>query len=265
LNSIEKNDNTDSVIMLNGDADVAAIIVHGFSDTPASMMPLAENLHASLGITCIMPLLQGHGTSIDDFEQASYEQWIAQVEHAYSEAASRFSHVFLIGFSMGGLLATIACASRCAGRILIAPAFDVGIQRQMKLWLLPIIQYFKRYNYKNPEHTTYNRNLYDPVMREKYRLFYDREPLRAIIQYGFIRKRALLRIRDVPSDSLVILSKADRVVDFFRTKAIIATHQPTWRIIELDRSGHMIPLDYDREIVFTVVKEFIRNKIVSAD
>lgn len=259
----DKNDNTFSGTLIEGTSDAAVVFIHGFSDTPESLMPLAEYIHHALNVSCYLPLLEGHGATLDDFERANHQTWIAQVEKVYTIAAARFAHVFIVGFSMGGLLATIACAARCEGRVLIAPAFDVGIKRQIKLLFVPLLKRFKRYSYKNPEHTTFNRNLYDPEMKEKYRLFYDREPLRAIEEYGHIRRKALLRIRDVSEDAMVILSESDRVVDFSRTKAIIATHQPKWRIIELERSGHMIPLDYEREIVYTVTKEFIRRKIAA--
>lgn len=257
----EKNDNTFPGIFIEGTNETAVILIHGFSDTPESLMPLATYLHHTLKVTCYLPLLEGHGTSIDDFESATHQNWITLIERVYTIAAERFSHVFFVGFSMGGLLATVACAARCDGRILIAPAFDVGIKRQVKLLFVPLMKRFKRYSYKNPEHTTLNRNLYDPEMKEKYRLYYDREPLSAIEEYGHVRRKALLRLRDVSGDAMVILSKSDRVVDFSRTKAIISQHQPSWRIIELERSGHMIPLDYEREIVYTVTKEFIRKKI----
>ena len=259
LSTIEKNADTKNTVILPGKGKTAVVIVHGFSDTPQSLMPLAEHLNGTLGIECILPLLEGHGATIDDFEHARHTRWIAQVEETYENAIKRFEHVFLIGFSMGGLLVTVVDAPQCAGRVLIAPAFDVGVNRQFKLLVVPFIKFFKRYSYKNPEHNTLNRNLYDPEMREKFRLYYDREPLTAIEEYGKVRKKALQRLQEIHGDAVVILSKTDRVVDFERTKAIITAKQPSWPVVELSRSGHMIPLDYEREIVFATATDFIKK------
>src|SRR5436190_24109848 len=80
---------------------VGALLLHGFSGSPASMRPLGEFL-AAHGIAVSGPRLPGHGTSVDDLASTTWEQWLAEAETALGELESRSSAVVCVGLSMGG-------------------------------------------------------------------------------------------------------------------------------------------------------------------
>lgn len=81
------------------------LVLHGFTGNPQSMRSLAEAF-AAAGYSVELPLLPGHGTSIEDMVPTRWADWSAAAEAAYSDLASRCRRVAIAGLSMGGTLAT---------------------------------------------------------------------------------------------------------------------------------------------------------------
>jgi carboxylesterase len=67
------------------------------------MRPVAEAL-AAAGFTVDLPLLPGHGTSIEDMIPTRWEDWSAAAEAHFHALAARCDHVMVVGLSMGGSL-----------------------------------------------------------------------------------------------------------------------------------------------------------------
>src|SRR5689334_24796598 len=58
-----------------GAGSTGALLLHGFTGSPASLRPLGESLGAA-GVTAVGPLLPGHGTSDwNDLGGATLESW----------------------------------------------------------------------------------------------------------------------------------------------------------------------------------------------
>ena len=80
------------------------LVLHGFTGNPQSMRPLAEAL-AGAGYTVDLPLLPGHGTSLEDLVPTRWEDWSGAAEAHFQALAARCDHVLVVGLSMGGALA----------------------------------------------------------------------------------------------------------------------------------------------------------------
>ena len=79
------------------------LVLHGFTGTPQSIRGLAQAF-AAAGFTVELPLLPGHGTSVDDFATTTFADWSAAAERAYQDLAARRDRVVVAGLSMGALL-----------------------------------------------------------------------------------------------------------------------------------------------------------------
>ncbi len=79
------------------------LVLHGFTGNPQSMRGLAEAL-AAAGFTVDLPLLPGHGTSVEDMLPTRWEDWSSAAEAAYQALAARCDKVMVSGLSMGGTL-----------------------------------------------------------------------------------------------------------------------------------------------------------------
>ena len=103
-----------------------ALVLHGFTGNPQSMRGLAEAFGAA-GFAVDLPLLPGHGTSVDDMLTTDWSDWSAAAEAAYTALAERCDRVVVAGLSMGGSL-TAWLASRhpeIAGIVCVNPALSV--------------------------------------------------------------------------------------------------------------------------------------------
>jgi len=101
------------------------LVLHGFTGNPQSMRPLAEAL-ARAGLTVELPLLPGHGTSIEDMLATRWSDWSAGAEAAYQGLASRCDRVVVAGLSMGGTLTCWLAEEHAdiAGIVLVNPQVD---------------------------------------------------------------------------------------------------------------------------------------------
>ena len=80
------------------------LVLHGFTGSPQSSRPLAVAL-ADVGFTVDLPLLPGHGTSVEDMVPTVWSDYAKASEEALVGLAGRCEGVALVGLSMGGTLA----------------------------------------------------------------------------------------------------------------------------------------------------------------
>ncbi|MBW3611508.1 MAG: hypothetical protein KY438_08255 [Actinobacteria bacterium] len=73
-----------------------ALVVHGFTGTPATVRPVAEAL-AGAGLAVEAPRLPGHGTHIHDMIPTRFADWWAAAEEAYLRLAARCQEVVVAG------------------------------------------------------------------------------------------------------------------------------------------------------------------------
>ena len=72
------------------------LVLHGFTGNPQSMRGLAEAF-AAAGFAVELPLLPGHGTSVDDMIDTGWADWSAAAEAAYVDLAARVDRVVVAG------------------------------------------------------------------------------------------------------------------------------------------------------------------------
>src|SRR5207253_1322474 len=88
-----------------------ALLVHGFTGNCHSMRGIAHAL-ADLGFAVELPLLPGHGTSVDDMLQTGWRDWSSAAEEALLKLQARVpGKVIVVGLSMGGAI-TLWLATR---------------------------------------------------------------------------------------------------------------------------------------------------------
>ena len=84
-------------------------IIHGFTNTTYEVKELAIYL-SKQGYYTRADNLPGHGTSPEDCNRCKYSDWIEFVEQGMAEMISRCDNIYVIGISMGSVLAMHASA-----------------------------------------------------------------------------------------------------------------------------------------------------------
>jgi esterase/lipase len=102
------------------------LLIHGLYDSPFTLKDLNDSLcHQGLLVRSI--LLPGHGTIPGDLLHIHYEDWIKAVNYGVKSLAKEVENIYLLGFSLGGMLAIQQAYSNPAikGLILIAPVLKI--------------------------------------------------------------------------------------------------------------------------------------------
>src|SRR3954451_19377030 len=85
-----------------GEGDVACLLLHGLTGSPAEVRPVGEAL-AQAGFRAVGPLLPGHGTTPEDLYLVSRADLLAAAESALLGLRGA-RRLFLCGLSAGALL-----------------------------------------------------------------------------------------------------------------------------------------------------------------
>lgn len=111
--------------------DTAALLIHGFLDSPFTMRELGAYL-AQRKILTHAILLPGHGTNAHDLCSISYRDWLASTQYGITSFDPTIKNIYLIGYSMGAILALYQALDQQAldqpakirGVIMITPAIQ---------------------------------------------------------------------------------------------------------------------------------------------
>lgn len=84
-------------------AQTAILFVHGILGTPNHFRDLLPLVPEDMSVYNL--LLDGHGKGVRDFSRTSMKKWENQVALAVEELAQSHCHIYIVGHSMGCLLA----------------------------------------------------------------------------------------------------------------------------------------------------------------
>jgi len=230
---------------------VGALVIHGFTGSPASMRPWAEHL-AAAGFTVELPRLPGHGTTWEDMAVTRWEDWYAEVDRALTSLVERCDAVVVMGLSMGGSLSLRLAESRpddVAGLVLVNPA----VHTENKLnGLMPILRLGLK---KWPG---ISNDIKKPGMDEVAYDVMPLNPLHSMQQDGWAAIRR--DIAKVTAPLLLLHSRTDHVVEPSNA-AWILSHVSSTDVTEvwLEESYHVATLDNDAPTIFASSVEFARR------
>jgi carboxylesterase len=234
------------------------LLIHGTTGTPKEMRWLGEHLAAE-GYTVLGCRLFGHATDQSDLLRTRWHDWLISVEDAYHILTGACDTIFLAGISLGGLL-SIVFASRfpVAGIITYSVPYSMPLQLAIILRpFLPLIGLLWRYFPKG------DPDWYD-IELHKDHLEYPTYPIRVATELHGVLDEMQRVLPTVSVPTLIIHSKNDGSVphqdaEIIHNKIGSDDKELLW----LEKSGHNITRDAEREIVFKATAEFIRR--VSSD
>lgn len=234
-----------------GEGPVGALLVHGFTGSPHSMRGIGEYL-AERGVAVKAPLLPGHGTRWEDLNAVTVEDWVATVEEGFHEMAAEHDEVFIVALSFGAALSLDLAARYPDGVAGIVTLAGFVQTKDPRRFLAPVIKRLVR------SLPGVGDDIAAPDIHE---IAYDRLPTAGAHQMLKMLKRARLGLRAVTAPILIMHGRNDKTVLPFNAYVIHDGVGSTDKeIVYMEKSAHVITLDYDKDEVYERTYDFIKDR-----
>jgi carboxylesterase len=216
------------------------LVLHGFTGNPQSMRSLAEAL-ASTGFTVDLPLLPGHGTSVEDLVPSRWEDWSAAAEASYQGLAGRCDKVVVAGLSMGGTLTCWLAARHreIAGIVLVNPLVDPPSEEIRDLIRGMLADGTEVVDGIGS----------DIAMEGSVESSYASSPLAPALSLFEGVDELATRLGDIHCPTLLFSSRVDHVVAIESGDVLEASTSGPVERIYLERSYHVATLDWDAPVI----------------
>lgn len=229
----------------------AVLVCHGFTSSPASMRPWADHLLGA-GFEVSVPRLAGHGTSWQEMNRTTWQDWFAGVETEFLRLAEIHGRVNLAALSMGGSLALLL-AERYPDQVdrvaLVNPS--VG-SADPKMKLVPLLSRFVA------SIGAIGDDIAKPGVSEG---AYHRTPLRAVHSMTKLWRVVRADLAKVTAPLLIFRSVVDHVVDPSSVETILGrVSSPSVTERLLHRSFHVATLDFEAADIFAESTAFFTEQ-----
>jgi carboxylesterase len=229
---------------------IGCVLLHGFTAAPKEMRPLGDYL-AARNYTVRGVRYAGHGTSPQDLARTTWHDWVASAETAVAELRGRCTQVWTIGLSLGGLISLhLAEKHLINGVCAIAPAVFPPDRRMI---LARFLAPFLPYSHKDLA------DLHDPIALAEH-ADYELFPTRAIAELNALMRHTRRRLNQINAPLFLIFARHDRVVTLDALNYIWPRVASTDKQqIILERGGHIVTEDYDKEVAFAAIEQFLQQ------
>ena len=211
------------------------------------------------GYTCLGIRLAGHATNPEDMIRLRWTDWVASVEDGYQLLCGVTNDIFLVGLSMGGILALLM-STRLAPRVkgVVAMSTPSRLPTDYPIWFIQLISIVMRYRPKSKEPP--GSGWFDKAAYKDH-VAYAKNPVRSTVELKklILEMRAALPKVNVPV--LLIHSKDERYILPDNAEDIFAglINASDKTKLYMTGSGHVLPRDASREQVFKSALEFIQR------
>ena len=245
-----------------GEGPTALLLIHGFCESPAAYAKIAPAL-AARGFACRAMRLPGSAEPMAQFSQTSLAKWREAVDREIKALRASHGQVWVVGHSLGGAIAldyVLNHPGAVDGVVLLAPLVQVSGRRS------PLLS--PRAWHRVAEVILHRSDMLENIMPvdardpalKRYDLL-DRFIPRAVHRGVFdLARTNAPRAADLQVPLLLILPKADAVTDNAASRRFFAAAGSRSKtLVVLENSGHMVPLDLDRDRAVAAIDGFVRD------
>ena len=243
----------DNDYQFNPESRHGVYIIHGFTNTTYEVKELAIYL-SEQGFYTRADNLPGHGTTIEDCNRSHYTDWIEFVEQGVAEMASCCDNVYVIGISMGSVLALHLCSIFPVNAAVFASTV-LDFKNNFNVRIMAPL--FHRFFPSRLKKKTYLKN-----MRDSIDFFgYDAWPTAAVNEMRKLTNDVRDILPMVKCPSLVIHSERDYLSPQSNISLVYDTivSENKEKLIVKQAGHNLFASNPDQEVIFQKTGEFLKN------
>ncbi|WP_202617774.1 alpha/beta hydrolase [Bacillus dakarensis] len=225
---------------------IGCLCIHGFTGAPFEVEPLVKYLKEHTQWRIAVPTLPGHGDSLQ-LKGVRYQQWVKHAEQELEKLLETCEQVYVIGFSMGGIIASYLAVHYPIKKLILLSAAAYYVNpKQLALDVADMVRdSFKGRLAENELFVRYKRKIIET-------------PIAATLQFQRLVSSVRPLLNKVNIPTLIAQGESDGVVPPKSAKYLyehIGT--PHKKLVFLKDSKHLICHCNEREKLFHEVVNFL--------
>ena len=237
----------------NGSKDKVLLFIHGFTASPSEVYPTAQLLYDNTGYTASGILLPGHGSTPRDLNKTTWHEWFEAVEMELVELLDKYAGVFVVGLSLGGLLALHAACKIKGLKGAVAINTPIYTQSSFLTASAPVMRYIKPYYPKTNPKTK--------LLEEQGRFAYKVTPVKAFRSMISLRNKVIKELKEIDIPVLIMQSLKDESVNPRSAQFILdRVDNANVKLVELQESEHVATMGIEKEKIVAEIAEFVVGK-----
>ncbi|EOD01232.1 alpha/beta hydrolase [Caldisalinibacter kiritimatiensis] len=228
---------------------IGCLLIHGFTSTPAELRELGEILY-ECGCTVYGIKLKGHGTTVEDLENCTYKDWIDSAVDGYYYLKEKCEQVYVIGHSMGALLAMYIAENYPVDKLgLLSPPL---VTKSKVAKLAFIAKFFMKYFEWGERERTEEES--------KYLLGYNKFPVKSVHELNKLTKVVRKELPKINCPVIIVHSLKDETVDIKSVELLYNNVSSKQKAkVFLKESGHNITVEKEKQKVFDALLNFFTS------
>lgn len=225
------------------------LIIHGYTGSPHEVEPLTTYLNEQTDWEVVVPTLPGHGETLA-LENITHDKWLQAAEDSLRKLQEKYSQIFLIGFSMGGMIAAyLAAKFKVDKLVLLATAGKIFSIKQLTLDVGEMIT--DRIRGTLQENKSYQR----------YKKKQGKVPMRSNLEFLKLVKYTREYLKDIESPVFIAQGIQDGLVPAstagYLDREIITSSKK--EVVLFEKSRHLICLGEDKDTLNGMIHDFLLN------
>ncbi|MCR1835669.1 alpha/beta fold hydrolase [Oceanobacillus caeni] len=225
---------------------IGCLVIHGFTGGPYEVNPLVNFLKENTDWHIEVPTLPGHGRELD-LKDTTYKEWIDAAEEVLQRMTERFKRIYLIGFSMGGMIAAYLAAKYTIEKlVLLAPARKYLSFKQIAHDIGEVVEDSVKGTLDENKLYTHYKNKLGTV------------PMKANIEFMKLVKFTKPYLHEVKAPVLIAQGRQDGMVPFktlYDLDKELSSEEK--ELVLFESSKHLICLGKDKDTLNQMVYEFL--------
>lgn len=225
---------------------IGCLCIHGFTGAPFEVAPLVDYLKERTDWRFAVPTLPGHGETLD-LKGVHYHDWIAHAEKSLKDLMETCDTIYVIGFSMGGLIASYLATHYPVKRLVLLSAAAYYVNpKQLSLDIKEIVK------------DSFKGNLASNELFIRYKRKIKATPLSATLQFRTLVSKVRPLLGEISIPTFIAQGESDGIVPPKSAQYLyqrIGAEQK--KLIYIKNSKHLICHSDEREQLFAEVIQFL--------